>query len=1083
MRKEGIYTLFETLSILPEEREYFNSPSVYRGSTPKGGGSLRNDFLDSPLYKLITMCVRVFVLLLCLLSVQGGRLFAVVRGIDSLARNEKCAVVTGVVYDVQGETIAGVNIIEKGTMNGVTTDREGKFSLEVDLHGTLIVSFVGYRTQIIPIDGRTDFVITLEHDYILLDDVIVTALGLQKKESALSYATVQVNKNELVRVKDPNMIVALMGKVAGMQVNRSSSGMGGSVKVVMRGSRSVAGNNQPLYVIDGVPMLNESSEQPYTAIGGTADAGNRDAGDGISNLNPEDIESISILKGAPAAALYGTQAANGVILITTKKGSAGKQEVSFTSSVVFDKAMMLPKLQNHYGMSDEIESWGERENITTGNPIPSFFRTGVTAIHSLSFMTGNERVQTYFSYANTTGKGILENHKLSKHNINLRETATFYEGRLKIDGNVNLLSQHVKNRPVPGGFYMNPLVGLYRFPRGMDITEYKEHFEVWNEDRHLNVQNWHAPTEDFEQNPYWIQERITSRDQRIRAIVSLALNLKITNCFSVQARGNVDYVNDKFRQKYYASTAPALAGDNGRYIDSGNEQVQTYGDVIGTYKGKFNDFSLDVSLGASINRKKVNELRYDSKTASLKFANVFNIANINMNTSAYISEQIDAVREMQSLFVTAQVGFRDYLFLDVSARNDWSSTLAYTTKESRGFFYPSVGLSWLVNRVLKLPEQVTSGKVRATWSKVGNDIPLYITNPVAHVLAGGGIQASDAAPFEEMKPEMSLSMEVGTEWKFFGSRLHVDFTYYQTHTKNQFFKLPAKDGDEYAYRYVNAGNIQNTGVELMIEGTPVEIKHFSWKTGINYAFNKNKVVRLHAELPVFQYGPYGFSSSYAMKLKKGGSFGDIYGKAFKRDADGKILYEKDGEHQGLPMIEGDGNTVKVGNANPDFTLGWTNTFSWKGLVLSLLVDGRYGGKVLSQTQADMDMYGVTKVTGDARDRGYVMLEGEKITNVKGFYKSIVGGRAGVTEYYMYDATNFRLRELALGYTFPKRWMEATKFFRDVQLAFTARNLFFIYKKAPFDPDLILSTGNDNQAIEVYGMPTTRSMGFSLRVMF
>lgn len=1036
------------------------------------------------------MCVRVFVLLLCLLSIQGGRLFAGKRKcfpeilrVDSLVREEKCVVVKGVVCDAQGEAIVGVNIIEKGTMNGVTTDRRGKFSLEIDLHGTLIVSFVGYRTRIIPVEGRTDFVITLEHDYILLDDVIVTALGLQKKESALSYAAIQVDKDELVRVKNPNMIVALMGKVAGMQVNRSSSGMGGAVKVVMRGNRSVAGNNQPLYVIDGVPMLNESSEQPYTAIGGTADAGNRDAGDGISNLNPEDIESISILKGAPAAALYGTQAANGVILITTKKGLAGKQEVAFTSSVAFDKAMMLPKLQNHYGMSDEIESWGERENITTGNPIPSFFRTGVTAIHSLSFMTGNERVQTYFSYANTMGKGILGKHELSKHNINFRETATFYEGRLKIDGNVNLLSQHVKNRPVPGGFYMNPLVGLYRFPRGMDITEYKEHFEVWSEERHLNVQNWHAPTEDFEQNPYWIQERITSRDQRTRAIVSLALNLKITNCFSVQARGNVDYVNDKFRQKYYASTAPALAGNNGRYIDSGNEQVQTYGDVIGTYKGKFSDFSLDVSLGVSISRKKANELRYDSKTASLKFANVFNIANINMNTSAYISEQIDAIREMQSLFITTQIGFRDYLFLDVSARNDWSSTLAYTSRESRGFFYPSIGVSCLMNRVLKLPEQVTSGKVRVAWSKVGNDIPLYITNPVAHVLAGGGIQASDAASFEEMKPEMSLSVEVGTEWKFFDSRLHIDFTYYQTHTKNQFFKLPAKDGDEYAYRYVNAGNIQNTGVELMIEGTPVEIKNFSWKTGINYAFNKNKVVRLHAELPVFQYGPYGFSSSYAMKLKKGGSFGDIYGKAFKRDTDGKILYETDGERQGLPMIEGDGNTVKVGNANPDFTLGWTNTFSWKGLVLSLLVDGRYGGKVLSQTQADMDMYGVTKVTGDARDRGYVILEGEKITNVKGFYKSIVGGRAGVTEYYMYDATNFRLRELALGYTFPKRWMEATKFFRDVQLAFTARNLFFIYKEAPFDPDLILSTGNDNQAIEVYGMPTTRSMGFSLRVMF
>ena len=847
------------------------------------------------------MCVRVFVLLLCLLSIQGGRLFAGKRKcfpeilrVDSLVREEKCVVVKGVVCDAQGEAIVGVNIIEKGTMNGVTTDRRGKFSLEVDLHGTLIVSFVGYRTRIIPVEGRTDFVITLEHDYILLDDVIVTALGLQKKESALSYAAIQVDKDELIRVKNPNMIVALMGKVAGMQVNRSFSGMGGAVKVVMRGNRSVAGNNQPLYVIDGVPMLNESSEQPYTAIGGTADAGNRDAGDGISNLNPEDIESISILKGAPAAALYGTQAANGVILITTKKGLAGKQEVAFTSSVAFDKAMMLPKLQNHYGMSDEIESWGERENITTGNPIPSFFRTGVTAIHSLSFMTGNERVQTYFSYANTMGKGILGKHELSKHNINFRETATFYEGRLKIDGNVNLLSQHVKNRPVPGGFYMNPLVGLYRFPRGMDITEYKEHFEVWSEERHLNVQNWHAPTEDFEQNPYWIQERITSRDQRTRAIVSLALNLKITNCFSVQARGNVDYVNDKFRQKYYASTAPALAGNNGRYIDSGNEQEQTYGDVIGTYKGKFSDFSLDVSLGVSISRKKANELRYDSKTASLKFANVFNIANINMNTSAYISEQIDAIREMQSLFVTTQIGFRDYLFLDVSARNDWSSTLAYTSRESRGFFYPSIGVSCLMNRVLKLPEQVTSGKVRVAWSKVGNDIPLYITNSASHITAGGEYLANDAAPFKEMEPEMNYSWEIGAEGRFLNSRIGFNITFYRTNTHNQFFKLPTLAGDKYAYRYVNAGNIQNQGWEIALDATPVMAKDFMWSTTLNFASNRNKIVALHEDLKEFVYGPTSFSSSYAMKLIKGGSIGDVYGKAFVRDASGNIVYETEG---------------------------------------------------------------------------------------------------------------------------------------------------------------------------------------------
>ena len=490
-----------------------------------------------------------------------------------------------------------------------------------------------------------------------------------------------------------------------------------------------------------------------------------------------------------------------------------------------------------------------------------------------------------------------------------------------------------------------------------------------------------------------------------------------------------------------------------------------------------------MSLGGSINNNRINELRYDSKTASLKYANVFNIANINMTTSAYIAEQINATRQMQSLFATAQFGFREYLFFDLSARNDWSSTLAYTSRETKGFFYSSVGLSWLIDQMVSLPEWITSGKVRGAWSKVGNDIPLYITNPVAHVLAGGGIQASDAAPFEEMKPEENISFEIGTEWRLFNDRLQVDFTFYNTTTKNQFFKLAAKGGDQYAYRYVNAGKIRNTGVELELKGKPFETTKIRWNTGINYASNRNKILRLHEELPVFQYGPYGFSSSYAMKLKEGGSFGDIYGKAFKRDEQGKILYETEGDLKGLPRVEGDGNTVRVGNANPDFTLGWINTISWKNIMLNVLVDGRVGGKVLSQTRADMDMYGVTKVSGDARDRGYVMLEGEKITNVKGFYKSIVGGRAGVTEYYMYDATNFRLRELSLGYTFPKQWLESVRIIRDIQLSFMARNLFFIYKKAPFDPDLILSTGNDNQAIEVYGMPTTRSMGFSLRVTF
>ena len=439
---------------------------------------------------------------------------------------------------------------------------------------------------------------------------------------------------------------------------------------------------------------------------------------------------------------------------------------------------------------------------------------------------------------------------------------------------------------------------------------------------------------------------------------------------------------------------------------------------------------------------------------------------------------------MQSVFATAQLGWKESLYLDLTARNDWSSTLAYTKHSS--FFYPSVGLSWIINNSLTMPEWINFGKVRGSWSKVGNDLPLFISNPVAGsndlIVAGGAIQTNSKAPFDELKPEMSTSWEVGTEWKFFDYRLDFDFTYYKTNTKNQLFTLPSSAGAAYKYYYVNAGNIQNQGWEIALDATPVMAKDFMWSTTLNFASNRNKIVALHEDLKEFVYGPTSFSSSYAMKLIKGGSIGDVYGKAFVRDASGNIVYETEGNNAGLPKVEGDGNTVKVGNSNPKFQLGWNHTLSYKDLSLYFLIDCRYGGKVLSQTQADMDLYGVSEITGKARDNGYVMLEGQRIENVKGFYK-IVGGRAGTTEYYMYDATNIRLRELSLSYQLPASWMEKSKVLKKAQVSFIARNLFFFYKKAPFDPDLVLSTGNDNQGIDVYGMPTTRSWGFSLKCEF
>ena len=992
--------------------------------------------------------------------------------------------VRGRVVDVSGEPLIGATIREKGGTRGTVTDIEGNFILSVPDSAVLQVSFVGYESIEVSVGGRKTLEIQLRENTVMLDNVIITALGLEKKEASLAYSIQKVKGEELTRMKEVNMITALAGKAAGVQINKNSSGIGGSAKVSLRGIRSASGDNQPLYVIDGVPMLNIGTEQAYSAIGGTANAGNRDGGDGISNLNPEDVESISILKGAPAAALYGSQAANGVILITTKKGNtAGQRNIYFSTGLTFDKAFSLPKMQNCYGVSDVVDSWGEKAYLPTSNELNDFFRTGLTSITSVSVNYGNEKIQTYFSYANTTGRGIVDKNQLTKHNINLRETAVMFNQRLKLDGNVNVMRQIVKNKPVSGGFYMNPLVGLYRFPRGEDLSYYKDNYEIYDPERKLGIQNWHTFTEDFEQNPYWIQNRIQSKETRMRSIISLSANLRINSWLTVQARGSVDYISDKMRQKFYASTAPALCGANGRYIEMDYQETLIYGDVMAMGKRKWEDFTLDVAIGGSINDKNVNSTRYDSKNASLKYANVFNLANIVMNGSASIDQKIDSRRQLQSVFGTAQVGYQDKVFLDLTARNDWASTLAYTSHEKSGFFYPSAGLSFLIDKWIQLPEWISFAKLRGTYSKVGNDIPQFITNSVSHITAGGELQANDAAPFKEMEPEMTHSVEVGTEWRFFQSRLGFNLTYYRTNTHNQFFKLPALAGDMYAYRYVNAGDIQNRGWELTVDATPVLTPDFTWKTSLNFSSNRNKIKELHEELKELVYGPSSFSSSYAMKLVKGGSIGDIYGKAFVRDAAGNIVYETEGDYKGLPLVEGDGNTVKVGNANPVFMMGWDHTFSYKGFSLYFLLDWRYGGKVLSQTQAEMDLYGVSEITADARDRGYVMLEGQQIDNVKGFYKNVVGGRAGVTEYYMYDATNLRLREVSLSYNFSKKWIQKTKVLKDVQLSFVARNLCFLYKKAPFDPDLVLSTGNDSQGIEVFGMPTTRSLGFTLKCEF
>ena len=504
--------------------------------------------------------------------------------------------------------------------------------------------------------------------------------------------------------------------------------------------------------------------------------------------------------------------------------------------------------------------------------------------------------------------------------------------------------------------------------------------------------------------------------------------------------------------------------------------MNVYGDVLLTYNQTFKDFSVNASVGASIKDMSGKSTGFDSFRGGMYNPNIFTVGNINLNAGGSYANTYH--NQEQAVFFTGQLGFRDWLFLDVTARNDWTSTLAFTKYKNKGFFYPSVGLTWVMNEALKMPEWVDLGKVRAAWSKVGNGLPNYISNPLNSVGAGGVISFNTTSPFDELKPEMTTSIEVGTEWRFFGSRLELDLTYYQTHTKNQLFTMEAPSGSKYSQYYINAGDIKNEGIEMVLGGTPVMTNDFRWKTSVNFSLNRNKVLELAEGLGYFNICGEPSAGAYAMRLEEGGSFGDIYGYKFVRDEQGQIALD---DVTGLPKKD-DTDLQKLGNLTPDFNLGWANTFTYKGFSLYFLIDGRFGGDVMSLTQAELDQYGVSKATGDTRNRGYVELEGRRFTDVQSFYTT-VGGRSGITEHYMYNATNIRLRELSLGYSLPKKWFENTPVIKGIDLSLVGRNLFFFMNNAPYDPEGAISMGNSLQGVDVFGMPSTRSFGFNVKVNF
>jgi TonB-linked SusC/RagA family outer membrane protein len=1008
--------------------------------------------------------------------------------------------VTGKVTDATGEAVIGVSVSVKGSKKGTVTNTSGVFSLDVNKGETLVFSAVGYTAQEVLVGDQNNLSISLVAAAGQMTEVVVTALGINRRSKSITYATQKISGEELTAVKDPNMVNSLNGKVAGLTVNRSASGAGGSVRVVMRGNKSTQ-NNSPLYVIDGIPMYNSSVAQPGDLFGqssGVASAG-RDGGDAISNLNPEDIESMQVLKGASAAALYGSQAANGAILVTTKKGKSGSARVTVSSSLMVDRVLLKPEAQFSYGQDGAANEngWGTKNG--KGDYTDDFYKTGATWINGISLMAGGDKAQGYFSYSNTDNKGVIPTAHFNRHTLTFRETAKFFNDKLSVDGLVTLTKQYASNRP-SSGLYNNPQIGLYFLPRNLDFSTYKNAYEVISPLRALNVQNWWNVQYDqgntgneYSQNPLWILNRNQRKDSRDRAFSSLTLRYELLPGLSIQGRGSYDFSVDDYESKMYAGTHPVIADYNGRYTWERAKNSVAYGDVLlFLNKNISSDLSLSATAGASINDARVNDRTFidsygavnaDGVKQGLGIANVFNVQNI---LSSNASKQQSVIRyQTQSILGSASLGFKDLLFLDLTGRNDWSSTLAFTPNMS--FFYYSAGATGVLSEMLTLPASVDLAKVRVSFAKVGNSVKAFATSPPLYTInpSTGGLvkNVKSSYPNKPLKPEDNRSFEIGTEWRFLQSRLGVDVTWYKNDNYNQYFETPAPNSSGFSTYYLNLGQIRNTGVEVMITAAPVKTPDFEWNTSVNFATNQNKVVSLTEDGVTdasSQFFLTGFDNTYGSVVREGGKFGDILSFVTEKDAKGNLVLNDNG----TPKRAAD--RAVVGNPTPDFTLGWSNSFRYKGFDLNFLFDGRFGGEVMSITQAELDVRGFSEASAAAMENGGVLVKGVKSggaafegkVSAKDYYTAI-GGRSGIGELYMYDATAIRLREVSLGYNVPVKW----KGVRNVNVSLIGRNLFFLKREAPFDPEISMSTDNGLQGVDAFGLPATRSFGVNLKVAF
>lgn len=1024
--------------------------------------------------------------------------YATEKSADSMADSSASGVVqgkiavSGTVKDKNGEPLIGVSVVEKGTTNGMITDLDGNFGLSVSSpEAVLEFSYVGYNPVSVKVGDRTFFAIEMGESTQNLDEVVVTALGIKREKKMLGYAVQDIKADKLNTTGDPSVIEALSGKVAGLQMNTAGTGLRGSTKITLRGNSSLTDNNQPLWVVDGVPFSDNSSSDA-SLFGGV------DRGGSAVDINPEDIESISVLKGPNAAALYGSRAGNGVILITTKRGVKEKGfGVTYSGNFTWTSVASSLEQQTTYGQGkggvfdpNVFESFGapldghtytgwlgqELQYKDYGNKFDQYFNTGFTQTHNVAIGKAEENYNYRASFGSTESQGLFDGEGLSKINIDLKAGMKMNK-YLSMDSKISLSRTKATDRPQYGKG--GEVYQLLYIPRNIPLNDLK----TFRSDTQRHIY-YVTPTLQ-ELNPYYINYQYSNMDERWRAFGYYTVKIDFTPWLYATGKYSFDYYDTSIEEQNRTNGIDDQSKESYKSMEQRYYEHNIEGMILG-----HNTFAERFRLGYSL----VGNIMYQRTSGLTGYSENMAKEGIWYHNSALgknTAEQTFTERETRSVFGTLQFAWDEWIALDLTARNDWSSTLP---KNNCSYFYPSANLSWVFSDMMRrydmgLPSWITFGKLRLSAAQVGKDTDPYVLyNYLTYTQGVNGPEISypkiKANP--DLKPEISSAYEAGLDMKFFNNRLGFDFTYYRSLTKNQIMTVPM--AGEFSSKYINAGEILNEGVELMLYTTPVKTKDFEFNLDMSLAHNNTTVVKLHDDAKYISFNFKNENMLVDVGAEEGGRLGNIYANTFyARNENGDLILRN-----GMPMIKSNSSAERkcIGNIQPDLLMSITPSFSYKGFFLSAMLDMRFGGDIVSVSEAIATRYGTAKRT-EYRPATGIILDGiDEATGLKNtvavpaedYYRSIGGDNAPAEE-FVYDASYIKFKELSIGYSFPSKWLQKIHI-SNLRLAFVGRNLCYLLKHTPgTSPEGGYDTTMFSQAIDYTAVPYTRTFGFSINVGF